>query len=313
MPSGRGRRVRAFGAVRARARTSGDFWVVCMASSSNALVSADRTFEEPSREGAAEAPREAMAAMVDGRCAEGAFRVPARDRACDASGGRGGILSGASAIGPRRIGTSPRERRAATRGARSGAARRARFFTPSRNPRVRGRVRSSRYAPGPEARDGRVVDARERAIASVARRAGTYGRLGGDRKASPGALRSARAGARARGGGAGKHVGRARPSRFFASRSERAAFPFDAAGHSPDPASDPRTVERRFARKRGSGETRRKGSAFRSSARKSTLRAAKKVRANPLSRSIAAAVERNDRFLTANFASRSSRGEFWIK
>lgn len=263
----------------ARARTSGDFWVVCMASSSNALVSADRTFEEPSREGAAEAPREAMAAMVDGRCAEGAFRVPARDRACDASGGRGGILSGASAIGPRRIGTSPRERRAATRGARSGAARRARFFTPSRNPRVRGRVRSSRYAPGPEARDGRVVDARERAIASVARRAGTYGRLGGDRKASPGALRSARAGARARGGGAGKHVGRARPSRFFASRSERAAFPFDAAGHSPDPASDPRTVERRFARKRGSGETRRKGSAFRSSARKSTLRAAKKVRA----------------------------------
>ena len=227
--SGRGRRVRAFGAVRARARTSGDFWVVCMASSSNALVSADRTFEEPSREGAAEAPREAMAAMVDGRCAEGAFRVPARDRACDASGGRGGILSGASAIGPRRIGTSPRERRAATRGARSGAARRADFFTPSRNPRVRGRVRRSRYAPGPEARDGRVVDARERAIASVARRAGTYGRLGGDRKASPGALRSARAGARARGGGAGKHVGRARPSRFFASRSERAAFPFDAA------------------------------------------------------------------------------------
>ena len=203
----RGAGVRAFGAVRARARTSGDFWVVCMASSSNALVSADRTFEEPSREGAAEAPREAMAAMVDGRCAEGAFRVPARDRACDASGGRGGILSGASAIGPRRIGTSPRERRAATRGARSGAARRARFFTTSRNPRVRGRVRS--YAPGPEARDGRVVDARERAIASVARRAGTYGRLGGDRKASPGALRSARAGARARGGGAGKHVGRA--------------------------------------------------------------------------------------------------------
>ena len=249
-----------------------------MASSSNALVSADRTFEEPSPEGAAEAPREAMAAMVDGRCAEGAFRVPARDRACDASGGRGGILSGASAIGPRRIGTSPRERRAATRGARSGAARRARFFifTPSR---VRGVVRRSRYAPGPEARDGGVVDARERAIASVARRAGTYGRLGGDRKASPGALRSARAGARARGGGAGKHVGRARPSRFFASRSERAALPFDAAGHSPDPASDHRTVERRFARKRGSGETRRKGSAFRSSARKSTLRAAKKVRA----------------------------------
>ena len=208
----------------------------------------------------------------------------------------------------------PRASVARRRAGLDPAPRGARDFSPRRETHVwRGRVRSSRYAPGPEARDGRVVDARERAIASVARRAGTYGRLGGDRKASPGALRSARAGARARGGGAGKHVGRARPSRFFASRSERAAFPFDAAGHSPDPASDPRTVERRFARKRGSGETRRKGSAFRSSARKSTLRAAKKVRANPLSRSIAAAVERNDRFLTANFASRSSRGEFRIK
>jgi hypothetical protein len=41
----------------------------------------------------------------------------------------------------------------------------------------------------------------------------------------------------------------------------RDTFSFDAAGHSPDPASDHRTVERRFARKRGSGETRRKGSA----------------------------------------------------
>ena len=202
----------------------------------------------------------------------------------------------------------------ASRGDARGSIRRRaarEIFHPVAKPTCARSRRS--YAPGPEARDGRVVDARERAIASVARRAGTYGRLGGDRKASPGALRSARAGARARGGGAGKHVGRARPSRFFASRSERAAFPFDAAGHSPDLASDPRTVERRFARKRGSGETRRKGSAFRSSARKSTLRAAKKVRANPLSRSIAAAVERNDRFLTANFASRSSRGEFWIK
>ena len=197
--SGRGRRVRAFGAVRARARTSGDFWVVCMASSSNALVSADRTFEEPSREGAAEAPREAMAAMVDGRCAEGAFRVPARDRACDASGGRGGILSGASAIGPRRIGTSPRERRAATRGARSGAARRARFFHPVAKPTCARSRQALALCAGPGgARDGaRRRRARTRDRVGRAR-AGTYGRLGGDRKASPGALRSARAGARAR-------------------------------------------------------------------------------------------------------------------
>ena len=168
-----------------------------MASSSNALVSADRTFEEPSREGAAEAPREAMAAMVDGRCAEGAFRVPARDRACDASGGRGGILSGASAIGPRRIGTS----RASVARRRAGldpAPRGARNFHPVAKPvcavasgaRVMRRAR--RRATGASstranARSRRSRGARERTVDWVA--------IGRRR---PGPEQCARRGARAR-------------------------------------------------------------------------------------------------------------------